>query len=340
MKKLLVLSVLLGLMALPMFASDITFGGDVTFGFIGDFGDNEAEDVTLTTDLKATVDDYNSLVIEYDYEDNIPDKAAVTTDIGAWLGLPIGLTTTWGWDEPDANEFHAISKMENEQVFDFSPDDYFGHQFLLSYEFIEVEVAFNPGVEPAGDLGYLLAGLAVKEPIPGLNAEVYYFQNKSAIDVFDEGSIAFDAAYAGEFSGIGLEAGAGFVYELADAPTYEWQYGVAAAVSYSMIDATLGLDGNDVDALNGLSITAVVAPIDLMDIYAGAYMSFAADDDLATPLTDESEAFQGADLGVNAHIGAVEMYVGYVVTEQNFDKWNAPTALPDGGGYIKFDVDY
>ena len=39
MKKLLVLSVLLGLMALPMFASDITFGGDVTFGFIYNFSD-------------------------------------------------------------------------------------------------------------------------------------------------------------------------------------------------------------------------------------------------------------------------------------------------------------
>jgi hypothetical protein len=64
MKKLLVLSVLLGLMALPMFASDITFGGDLTFGFVGDFGDNISyPNATVTVDVKAAVDDYNSVVI-------------------------------------------------------------------------------------------------------------------------------------------------------------------------------------------------------------------------------------------------------------------------------------
>ena len=38
MKKLLVLSVLLGLLVLPVFADHVSidFGGDHTFGFIGD----------------------------------------------------------------------------------------------------------------------------------------------------------------------------------------------------------------------------------------------------------------------------------------------------------------
>ncbi len=65
MKKLLVLSVLLGLMALPMFASDITFGGDVTFGFVTDFSGERvaAEETDLTFDVKAAIDDYNSLAI-------------------------------------------------------------------------------------------------------------------------------------------------------------------------------------------------------------------------------------------------------------------------------------
>jgi hypothetical protein len=332
MKKLLILSVLLGLMALPMFASDITFGGDLTFGFIGDFGDNEAENQTITTDIKATVDDYNSLVIEMDWLDplNLPDKAVVTTDIGAWLGLPVGLTTNWGWDDPDANEFHGISEYGNEEVFDFSGGDYFGHQFLLSASFLEVEVAFNPGVAPA-DAGVLLAGVAAKEPIPGLNAEVYYYQGGvAAVDVFDEGWIAFDAGYAGDFGGIGLEAGAGFVYPLLD--TNIWAFGVAVAASVSMFDITLGVDGNENDTLNSVSATAVVAPIDLLDVYAGLWYDM-AQEDLAE-----------VDLGVNAHIGATELYVGYLVGSDLAvagDNFNSPAGLgTESGAYIKFDIDY
>ena len=66
MKKLLILSVLLGLMALPMFASDITFGGDLKYGFIGDFGDDFSEATDITFDIKAAIDDYSSLTINVD----------------------------------------------------------------------------------------------------------------------------------------------------------------------------------------------------------------------------------------------------------------------------------
>jgi hypothetical protein len=339
MKKLLVLSVLLGLMALPMFASDITFGGDLMFGFTGDFGDNHAEDPDLTIDLKAAVDDYNSLVIEQDFVGADIDKAVVTTDVGMWLDLPVGIVINWGWDDPDANEFHNISEWDNEEVFDLSTGDYWGFDFLLSYEFIEVELAFNPGIEPAADPGRLLAGLAVMEPIPGLNAEVYYYQNESAIDTFDEGLVVFDAGYEGEFGGIGLEAGAGFAYNLSDVGD-AWAFGIAAAAAVSMFDITLGIDGNETDTLNLITASVVVAPIDMLDIYAGMVLSF-ADDDAATPLTDESEAFQGADLGVNVHIGATEVYLGYVITEQNLDDgFNCPEELPEGGAYLKFDINY
>jgi hypothetical protein len=318
-----------------MFASDITFGGDLTFGFIGDFGDNEAEAGTITVDVKAAIDDYNSLVIEMDLLDadvGTPDKAVVTTDIGGWLGLPVGLTTNWGWDDPDANEFHSVSGYGNEEVFDFSPGDYFGHQFLLSASFFEVEVAFDPaGKVAATNPGKLLAGVAVKEPIPGLNAEVYYFQGGvAAIDVFDEGFIAFDAGYAGEFGGIGLEAGAGFVYPLLD--TNVWAYGVGVAASVSMFDITVGVAGTEDDVLDNISATAEVAPVDLATIYAGVWYSMTLED------------LAEIDLGVNAHIGATELYVGYLVGSDLAlagDNYNSPAGLgTESGAYIKFDVDY
>jgi hypothetical protein len=349
MKKLLVLSVLLGLMALPMFASDITFGGDFTFGFIGDFGDNENEIGDMTIDVKAAIDDYNSLVFEFNSLENAdvtPEKALVTTDVGAWLGLPVGIVVNWGWDDPDMNEFQIISAYENEDPWNFSPAEYWGLDFLISYNIMEFEFAFNPNGSnvpnpfpppasiPTPDGGYLLAGLAVKEPIPGLNAEVYYFQNVSAFDEYGEGRIGFDAAYATEVAGFALEAGAYFGYDLLDTATDAWAYGVGLSGAISMFTMTVGLDGNETDALNGLTATAVVAPIDMLDIYAGMYYDGAGSE------------LREIDLGINPHVGAVEVYIGYLVDGDSAlsagDNFHAPPGLASGdsGAYIKFDVNY
>jgi hypothetical protein len=334
MKKLLILSVLLGLMALPMFASDITFGGDLTYGFIGDFGDDFNDTKTVTLDIKAAVDDYNSLVIEFDHLDaaNLPDKAVVTTDVGMWLGLPVGVQVMWGWDDPDINEFGGVSAYSNEEVIDTSTGDDWCLDFMLSASMFEVEVAFTPGIA-ATQTGEILAGVAVKEPIPGLNAELYYWQGDvAAVDVYDEGWIIFDAAYSGEFSGFGVDVGAEFVYPLLD--TNVWAFGVGLSGSYSIATVTVGLDGTEDDILEDVTATVVVAPIDMLDVYAGLWYDMA-----------NSEMGE-VDLGVNAHIGAAELYVGYLVDGDVLgvagDNFNAPPGLTseENGAYIKFDINY
>jgi hypothetical protein len=195
----------------------------------------------------------------------------------------------------------------------------------------EVKVAFDPGLAST-DPGRLLAALAVMEPIPGLNAEVYYFQN-NAVDAFDEGFIGFDAAYAGDFGDFGVEAGAWFGYNLSDVGD-AWAFGVGLSGAYSIATVTVGLAGDETDTLDNVSATAVVAPIDLLDIYAGVWYSMAAED------------LAEIDLGVNAHVGAVQVYVGYLVGSDlglAGDNFNSPAGLAGGtenGAYIKFDVDY
>jgi hypothetical protein len=216
MKKLLVLSVLLGLLAIPVFAEHATidFGGDDSFGFVGDFGDNIAEELDLTWDVIVGIDDYSSFTWSLkglqDPGANIAlDKALVTTDIGMWLGLPVGIKIMWGYDDPDANEFGNVTGYEN-QVYDFSPAEYWGLGFMVSYEFLELEVAFDPtadivlinNVAAATNAGRVLVGVAAKEPIPGLNAEVYFFQGESLYDEFDQGLVGVGAAYATEVSDI------------------------------------------------------------------------------------------------------------------------------------------
>jgi hypothetical protein len=356
MKKLLVLSALLGLLVLPVFADHVSIdmGGDLTFGFMGDFGDNEAEKVDFTWDVMVGIDDYNSFTwsLANVGTGNALDKALVTSDVGMWLGLPVGLMINWGYDDPDANEFQVVSGYGNEEIFNLSPDEYWGLDFLLTYNIVEVEVAFNPGVSgAAGDFGYLLAGLALKEPVPGLNAEVYWYQGGSfseaagadgilgtgddgvytLTDDFSMGQIAFDAAYSTEVAGIGLDVGAAFFYDMDDQATNAWIYGIGLAAAVNMFDITVGLDGNETDALNGVTATVDIAPVDMASLYAGLELS----------LADGADAFQGADIGVNAHIGLVEAYLGYLITSVAAGEYNSDFGpLTDGGMYVKFDVDY
>jgi hypothetical protein len=357
MKKLVVLSALLGLLALPMFASDFSFGGDTTFGFVsglsGDAG-TYAEKTDLTFDIKAKLDDFNSLVINMDglekiglvsvtttYTDTNGDdvdvtdtyyngpgilKALWTTDLGKWLGLPVGVKVAWGYDDPDWNAFGDITNYGNTGVY-LSPAEYWGIDFLVSYKMLEFELAFNPGISGNGDLGYLLAGLAVKEPIKGLNAEVYFFQDATAIDVFDDAEIAFDAAYALELGGIGLTVAPVFKYDMDE--TYFWGLGLQG--TFDMFTANLGVSGDDANFLNWLDFDVSAAVLEKLDVYAGVELE----------LAEGGDVFQGLDIGVNANIGAVDCQLGYVVTEFGEGEIDGWFSLPvDGGFYVLFDVNY
>jgi hypothetical protein len=345
MKKLLLLAVLLGLMALPGVASEISFGGDFTYGFIHDMDETMNESMTANFDIKATIDDYNSLVIEYDlFENNIEgldmveatdtdaevdlhvDKAVCTTDIGAWLDLPVGVSLDWGYIKPNANRFVGVSERGNEKIYNFEKL-YWGLNLLCTIQMAEIELAVDPGQ------GRILAGLAVKEPIAGLNAEVYYYQGHDAeYDVYDEGSIGVSANYSTEFSGFALEAGAGMEYLLTE--DADMEFGVGVKGTYSIATVTVGYNGNASDAVDTITSTVLVSPVEQADIYAGIEVC------MTEAASDADEQLQGVDLGACIHIGACDLFLGYLITEVGGGKWKAPETNPDGGIYVKLDIDY
>ena len=178
-------------------------------------------------------------------------KGLVTTDVGKWLDLPIGLKVNWGYDDPDWNAFAAITHYDALSIY-LSPDEYWGADVVVSYKMVEFEFAINPGAKNnSGDVGYLLAGVAVKEPIKGLSAEVYYFQgathdpNATPIDTYDAGVIAVDAVYAMEFGDVALKVAPTFAFYLDDAvtPYGAWRWVAAAKATYKMIEASAELTG-------------------------------------------------------------------------------------------------
>jgi hypothetical protein len=335
MKKLLVLSAPLGLLALPAFSADTTLGGDLSFGFITDF-DAEDESTDLTMDFKGSVDDYNSVDIRLNGFDMVGDiameKAAITTDIGAWLGLPVGVTLQWGWDDPDWNWWGDISNFEKESMTaGATADEYWGLDLLVSYGMFELELAGNPGA--ATDPGNFLAGVGVKEPIPGLKAELYLYQDGATVEDWDTMNVVFGAGYTNTFGDFDLEAGVNFKFDMDDAATDAWMYGVAVTGAYSMIYGEVALTGNETDALRFLYAYVTVAPIDLLKIFADLQMNFMD----TAPYT---EVFQGAEFGLEFETGATWWAVGYQINNDAFDGLNAPAALADGGLFFNWDINY
>jgi len=313
-------------MALPMFASDITFGGDVTTGVLWDFGEYVDVKEDYTFDIMAAIDDNNSLTVNVDGGENLAlggiSKILVATDVAGVLGLPVGLTVSWGYDDPDWNAFNDVTSYGNTSYF-LSPAEYWGMDFLLSVSMLEVELAFRPDLG-AGSAGYLLVGAAVKEPIAGLNAEFYYFQNEAAD--FADGVIAFDASYVAEFGGFGVTVAPLFDMDMG-ADTWGWALNLVG--SYDMFAVDAGVSGNDVDFLAAVDAAVWISPIDLLDIYAGMMLDFVA-----------ADAFQGADIGAKVHMGATNMFVGYNITENGAGEINGYFTAPDGGFYVAFDTNY
>jgi hypothetical protein len=312
----------------------------------------------LNFDIKATVDDYNSVSVEFDLEDKELDKAVVTTDIGALLELPVGLKLDWGYVDPDCNEFNGVNEYGNDEPWDLSEGDYWGVNLIATIQMVEIELAVDPGQYVDGETdddgnplvennGKLLAGLAVKEPIPGLNAEVYYYQNGAVVgdgtdvdmDEMDKGVIIFDVGYGMDVNDdLSFKVGLGLGYLLAEVANegVNLEYGFGLKASYSIATLTAGLNGNNADALGGVTATVEVAPIDLVAIYAGLELNMTE----AASKADPAETFQGADVGMYFTLGATKIYAGYLVTEFGNGKWKAPAEPEKGGAYIKVDIDY
>jgi hypothetical protein len=363
MKKWFFLFALLGLIALPMFASDFTFGGDFEYGVISDLDGNEADTSTLNLDIKATVDDYNSLSVEFDLEDKVLDKAVLTTDIGSFLELPIGLKLDWGSVDPDCNEFNGFIGYYTDEPWDLSQGDYWGFNLLATIDMVEIELAMDPGQYVVGEVdddgnpleenaGKLLAGIVFREPIPGLNAELFYYQNGSALgdgsdvalDVMDEGLIVCSVGYGMDVNDdLSLNVGAGLGYLLAEVEDEEinMEYAFGLKTVYSMATLIVGLNGDNVDPLNEVAATIEVAPIDLITLYSGIELK------MSEAASEEDETFQGADMGMYFTFGKTKIYVGYLVTDALVTNDGdgkgglyAPSEPGTGGAYIKCDIDY
>ncbi len=244
----------------------------------------------------------------------------LTTDVGAALGLPIGLKNTAGltslWSRKYEVTGHAWERTKVRSAID-----------PLSWKFAvdagpaiaTFALGFGEGADTLNDIGVLVD---VPEVGPA-SLELFYLVQDNA-DY--KGNFGFDAKATDLVGGM-LGVAAGFKY---DTLNEAWAYGVGASVVYEPATLGVSLNGDDVDTVDQLGID-----IDAMftDTY-GATVAVGMD------LDGTADAFQGADISAYAVAGAAKWRAGYVITDGNGYAYGPAVAGIDGGLYVVADIDF
>ena len=319
MKKILVLTVMVMLVAsMSVMASDVAVSGQVQYEWAQDFDtlyDYNADAEMVAT---ATVDDYNTAVIDFDYAQDDPastskiqlDKAYFTTAIGKYAGLEeMGVTISliWGWQEWSDPQYAEITGYENENVFDGQVENWQFNIDVGIMDMVHIEAAMSPGFSHGASLFGVYGGV---DPVW---VSVYYAQEAEAFDAGDlglgvnfgmdivPGMYAFDIGVAFNYS---LDSDA------SDIPGAQWQLGVGITNTImEMVYVNLGISGNDDTILNllwvelGADYQGVVG----VDVGIGTWMH-----------EDAPDAIDEIDGSVWVAVGAAKFRVGYVtVSEDN-----------------------
>lgn len=353
MKKLLVILGAITLVfgfAVTAMAADATFSGDFNFGFATVFADDK--DMVGWGDLEVNfefaADDYNTVVIETNFEDPIfllsgslfyIDTAKLDTDIGAYFGLPIGLVHSAGWHEPGGESYpdETTGFEFEDQTMDSIGEATTAIGLEANYNDVAIiDVDFSVAQLSQGDVATddplkggwdAYFGVAMPDIADFVSAEAYYaIQDSSEF----KGYFGVDAQTA-QIADM-ITAGMSLTIATTDAVMWDWLYGIGASAEVSIAKIGASLTGNSEDALDLLGIDANLALTDDFGIDAGVALGF----------YDDAETLQCFDVSVYAKVGTATVRVGYDVTDATKNvkqtEYKAPAILQDGKGGAYFNV--
>jgi hypothetical protein len=362
MKKLvLILAALVAVVAfaMPLFADDqFEVSGEFSFGMLTKF-DSELDGggfADAYIDLFFYPDEYNEVFLElgwakeWDYSKSQDDDIAATyfalrTDVGAFLGLPIGVVNHAGVDSLYTNKYE-VSGHAYERTLIRSDIDPVPWIVALDGGSWQAKAAIGWGQtdptaippEEAGsnnDIGFYLF-------IPALGpaeVEAWYLAENNPDW---KGRLGFSAKADGLAGGLFGVAG-GFVYDLNDGSSRTagdklWAYGVGVGLDYMGGALGVSLNGDDTDVLYQLGVDLDYAFGDF-GVIAAAGFNFG----------DGMESFQGLDVGAYLKAGGAKWQVGYLYRDQTGYSYTwapadiyagAPAAAPEGGLYFFADIDF
>jgi len=340
MKKLLVLSVLLGLLALPMAFAEVTIGGDVQFFANADQDDTNfaSHAGKLRVRINADVDENNTVKLEFrddgmtwmgTYPVVLVDDNAVSggdtstfdmpedltwkfaylqTDISGALGIDaVGITARFGFFEEWHALWNAATSWHRSRDLNVEWGTGNGNIAGAALDFDLGMVALKSYFEFDGPdfvNAYKFAASSEETLLDGLSFIVGYVGYVDG----PKGFIHGDAGYSTDIGDISLTIPVSFVYNM---EAESFGYGTGVKFGYGMFGVNVGLgtgEGGDVsvDFLNYLDAEVMVSPIDNATIYAKAY----------NHISDPS-GFQALDIGAKYAFGAMTFYLGYVYADDD-----------------------
>ena len=337
MKKILVLTVMVLLVAGMSVMADSTVKGQVQYEWFQDMDtvydyNGDAEIV-----VQAEVDDFNTATIDFDYAQDGPpattstiqlDKAYFTTAIGKYAGLEdmgVSVTLIWGWQEWANEEYGMVTGYENEHVFDAKVEDWQFNIDIGIMDMVHIEAAMSPGHSHGASMFGIYGGM---DPIW---VEAYYTQEEEALD---KGDVGIGANFGMDIMPgmYAFDLGLTFNYNMDSDALDGDQYALGVGLSNTimeMVYVNVGMSGNDDTIFNLLWFEVGAGYEDMVgaDLGVGMWMH-----------EDAPETMDELDISVWTKVGAATFRVGYVmVSEDNYVAWALSEALggPGDPGYYE-----
>jgi hypothetical protein len=318
-------------------ASVLKASGELTFGTVTPFDAptgaigfyNYYVDFTIFPDM------YNSILLEVagsGANSNWGNSALapiaslpyfeLTTDVGGFLDLPVGLKNTAGRTSLYTDKYE-VTGLAYERTKVRTWIDPLAWKFAVDADVVAVTAAlgFGEGAEALNDIGVYAKVPAVADMA---DIEVWYLAQDNA-DY--KGTFGASVKVTDIADMIGVAGG--FIFDTVDGAVPEWAYGIGASAAY--MDYTLGvsLNGDDVNTLDQFGIDA-----------DAKFGDFGANAALGMSFADGADAFQGAEICAYVVVGNATWKAGYTIADGTFYAYNPAVAGPDGGLFVVADIDF
>jgi hypothetical protein len=336
-------------LVLPLAAAPAAVTGDMTVGWIGDFGTTTGFTGDVNIYVKAAVDDYNSVAVTVGralktfvtaadftaetvttaaFEDMVLDALTLTTDVGKFLKIDpkmVAWTVTTGYTSSADNSYISQSGYGVEDVGGVgTATAWEAWTWFKFVDLVQVKFGIVPTTIISGGTVDMIVGAYLSKAlgtIGTLNAEVFW-DNLDEIVEFDT---RFDLTPAKDLT-IGI--GAGVKYDITAPASY--MIGASLKGKYgTMGDLAVGFDYASA-AADYLAAQLTISALQPFDIYAGLKLDLSG---------GGATVFHSADIAAKLNLGAADIYVGYSLGNGVVAptvRW-APVALGlDGGLYVKF----
>jgi hypothetical protein len=344
-------------------ASPVKVSGELTAGAITPF-DSDSADVGFANsyvDFNVFVDEYNTVLFEVAFSGNFGSETVsvpyfeLTTDVGSYFGLPVGLKNTLGVTSLYTNKYEVTGHAWERDNIRSNIDPLLWKIFA---DFGMVQATAGIGFGETTNLA--TAPWAATTPLPHDDGQfndvgIYAY----VPDLYGEWEFWYLAQDNPDLKGrLGLSykmdgimglfgVAGGFVYDLVEGSSAKggsdnyFAWGVGVGADYMGLALGVGIEGNDAATVDRLWVDADYALFGDFGVIVTAAFSLSDDTGAVSP-----ETYLGSEFAGYVKVGGAKWTVGYTLDADDADGFNyaysaaAVGNAPEGGIFVVADIDF